>query len=99
MTITRDDLLHVARLAELAVPEPDVPRLVLQLGEIVDYVARLGEVPATEHAAPYLAGPAEVRLRADEVNPVPLERPPAAMAPEFVDGFFIVPRMGAMEGS
>jgi hypothetical protein len=28
---------------------------------------------------------------------VPLARPPAAMAPEFAGGFFLVPRHGAME--
>ena len=27
----------------------------------------------------------------------PLARPPAAIAPEFADGFFLVPRHGAME--
>jgi hypothetical protein len=31
------------------------------------------------------------------VNPIPLARPPAALAPEFADGFFLVPRHGAME--
>jgi aspartyl-tRNA(Asn)/glutamyl-tRNA(Gln) amidotransferase subunit C len=97
MSIGRDDVLHVAKLAELAVSEADLPRLVAQLGEIVDYVARLDEVPAGEHAAPYLAGPDAVRLRPDAVDPVPLARPPAAIAPEFVDGFFVVPRMGGME--
>jgi hypothetical protein len=28
---------------------------------------------------------------------VPLAHPPTAMAPEFLDGFFLVPRHGAME--
>jgi hypothetical protein len=28
---------------------------------------------------------------------VPLARPPAELAPEFADGFFLVPRHGAME--
>jgi hypothetical protein len=30
-------------------------------------------------------------------DPVPLARPPASFAPEFRDGFFLVPRHGAME--
>jgi hypothetical protein len=28
---------------------------------------------------------------------MPLARPPAVLAPEFADGFFLVPRHGAME--
>jgi hypothetical protein len=30
-------------------------------------------------------------------NPVPLARAPAELAPEFAEGFFLVPRHGAME--
>jgi Asp-tRNA(Asn)/Glu-tRNA(Gln) amidotransferase C subunit len=36
-------------------------------------------------------------LREDEPKPGGLARPPSAIAPEFVDGFFVVPRLGAME--
>jgi aspartyl-tRNA(Asn)/glutamyl-tRNA(Gln) amidotransferase subunit C len=97
MSIGEKDVLHVAKLAELAVAPGDLPKLVAQLGEIVNYVARLDQVPAGEQAAPYIAGPEAVRLRPDEVNPVPLARPPAAMAPEFTDGFFTVPKMGGQE--
>ena len=38
-----------------------------------------------------------VTLREDVEVAVPLARPPAAIAPEFVEGFFLVPRHGAME--
>jgi Asp-tRNA(Asn)/Glu-tRNA(Gln) amidotransferase C subunit len=73
MSIGLDEVLHVAKLAELAVRENELRRLVDQMNRIVDYVATLDEVP------------------------VPLARPPAAMAPEFREGFFLVPRHGAME--
>ena len=46
MSIGRDEVLHVARLAELAVKEADLDRLVDQLNRIVDYVAQLDRVPA-----------------------------------------------------
>ena len=45
MSIGRDDVLHVARLAELAVREGELDRLVDQLNRIVDYVAQLDQVP------------------------------------------------------
>ena len=97
VSIGRDEVLHVARLAELAVRDDEVERLVQQMNRIVDYVAQLDEVPAEDQAAPFLPGPAQVPLRADTPGSVPLARPPAAIAPEFADGFFLVPRHGAME--
>jgi aspartyl-tRNA(Asn)/glutamyl-tRNA(Gln) amidotransferase subunit C len=97
MSIGKDEVLHVARLAEIAVSETELPRLVAQLSEIVDYVAQLDQVRAVDGDEAFLAGPARVALRPDEVRCVPLARSPAEMAPEFVDGFFVVPRHGAME--
>ena len=97
MSIGLDEVLHVAKLAELAVRESDLDRLVEQMNRIVDYVAQLDEVPADRVAEPFLAGPQSAKLREDVEAPVPLARPPAAMAPEFADGFFLVPRHGAME--
>ena len=97
MSIGPDDVLHVARLAELDVPESDLPTLAEQMGRIVDYVAQLNSVPASEQAAPFLAGPHASPLREDAIRPVPLAQGPEAIAPEFRDGLFLVPRLGAME--
>jgi aspartyl-tRNA(Asn)/glutamyl-tRNA(Gln) amidotransferase subunit C len=97
MSIGREEVLHVARLAELAVPEGELDRLVDQMNRIVDYVALLDQVAADHIADPFLPGPGSVELREDVPDPVPLTRPPAAIAPEFRDGFFLVPRHGAME--
>ena len=97
MSIGLDEVLHVAKLAELAVKESEFRRLVDQMNRIVDYVAQLNQVPADSAVEPFLAGPQSVALREDVEGAMPLARPPAAMAPEFADGFFLVPRHGAME--
>jgi aspartyl-tRNA(Asn)/glutamyl-tRNA(Gln) amidotransferase subunit C len=97
MKIEREQVVHVAKLAALAVTEDELPKLVAQMGRIVEYVAQLDQVPSGDEAPPYLAGPASVALREDVVNPVSLTRPPAELAPEFRHGFFIVPRLGSME--
>jgi aspartyl-tRNA(Asn)/glutamyl-tRNA(Gln) amidotransferase subunit C len=97
MSIGLDEVLHVAKLAELAVKESEIRRLVEQMNRIVNYVAKLDEVPADRIAEPFLAGPQSVSLREDVEAPVRLAHLPSAMAPEFADGFFLVPRHGAME--
>jgi aspartyl/glutamyl-tRNA(Asn/Gln) amidotransferase C subunit len=97
MSIGLDEVLHVAKLAELAVKENEFRRLVEQMNRIVDYVAQLNQVPADHAVQPFLAGPPSVALREDVEGAMPLTRPPAAMAPEFAQGFFLVPRHGAME--
>jgi aspartyl-tRNA(Asn)/glutamyl-tRNA(Gln) amidotransferase subunit C len=97
MSIGRDQVLHVAKLAELAVEAQEVDRLVDQMNRIVDYVAQLDQVTTEAATEAFLPGPSSVSLRDDVVGPVPLTRSPAELAPEFRDGFFLVPRHGAME--
>ena len=96
MSIGREQVLHVANLAEIGVDESDLARLVEQLNRIVSYVEQLDQVTDAP-AEPFLAGPAAAPLREDVVAPVPLAIGPAAIAPDFRDGFFLVPRHGAME--
>jgi len=98
MSIGREEVLHVARLAELDLPAAEVEGLVAQIGRIVDYVAQLDQVPAGDSTEPFQAGPAVVALREDTPGSVPLARGPESFAPEFRDGLFLVPRLGAMEG-
>jgi len=98
MTIGKEEVLRVAQLAALEVPARDVEGLVAQIGRIVDYVAQLNDVPAGETAEPFQAGPSAVTLREDTPGSIPLAHGIEAFAPEFRDGLFLVPRLGAMEG-
>ena len=97
MTIARDQVLHAARLAEIAVDDAELDALVAQLARIVGYVEQLDEVPDDDVAGAYAGGPPDVRLREDVVRPARLTHPVAEMAPEFNYGFFLVPRRGTME--
>jgi len=99
MRITREDVLHIARLAELAVDDAEVERLTTQLDGIVAYVAQLDALPAEPGAEGFHPGPRALAWREDEVRPEPLAIPPSAIAPEFRGGFFVVPRLPAMEGA
>ena len=97
MSVTAKEVEHVARLAELGVEAAELPALTAQLDRIVGFVAQLAELGNVEGSAGYVAGPDQARLRADAVEPADLSRPPAELAPEFIDGFFVVPKLGAME--
>lgn len=99
MKITREDVRHVARLAELAVNDRELDALTGQLDRIVEFVAQLAAHPAGESAAPFHPGPDRVALRPDEVRPTPLARPLAEIAPAMRDGLLLVPRLGAQEGA
>ena len=96
MSVSGKDVEHVARLAELAVEPAELPALTAQLDRIVGFVAQLEELGEVDQDTPFLAGPERLRLRPDVVEPADLVRPASALAPEFIDGFFVVPRLGAM---
>lgn len=54
MSISRDEVLHVARLARLALTDEEVERITGELGAILDAVGvvaelDLGDVPPTSH--------------------------------------------------
>jgi aspartyl-tRNA(Asn)/glutamyl-tRNA(Gln) amidotransferase subunit C len=97
MSVTRDDVLRIARLAELEVDEEALPALAEQMSRILDYVAQLNTVPASEGLKPYVPGPDAIRFRPDEVKPWPLAVGPEKLAPAFKDGFFVVPKLGQFD--
>jgi aspartyl-tRNA(Asn)/glutamyl-tRNA(Gln) amidotransferase subunit C len=94
MAIARDDVLHVARLARLALREDEIERLQEQLNAILEAVGKVSEldladVPPTSH-------PLELTnvFAPDEPRPsLPLEEA-LANAPEREGDFFRVPAEG-----
>ena len=97
MSVTREDVLKIARLAELDVDEAALPVLTEQMSRILDFVAQISAVQASEGARPFVPGPDAVRFRADEVRPWPLAFGPDRLAPAFKEGFFVVPKLGQFE--
>jgi len=47
MSVTRDEVLKIAQLAELDVDEKTLPLLAEQMSRILDYVAQIGGVAAS----------------------------------------------------
>ncbi len=55
--ITRDDVVHVARLARLQLSEAEIERFTEQLGDVLDHAADVesldvGDIPPTAHPLP-----------------------------------------------
>ena len=46
MSIDRDEVLRVANLVELGVSDEEVVQLAQDIGNIVDYVSQLNQLPA-----------------------------------------------------
>ena len=97
MSVSRDEVLRIAQLAELDVDEETLPELAEQMSRIIDYVAQLSAVPANGGVRVFVPGPDAIGFRADEVNPAPLAFGPAEFAPAFKEGFFVVPKLGQFE--
>src|SRR5436305_1483217 len=80
MSVTHEEVLRIARLAELDVDEATLPVLTEQMSRILEFVGQIGDVPASESAKPFVPGPDAVRFRADEATPRPLAFGPATLA-------------------
>jgi aspartyl-tRNA(Asn)/glutamyl-tRNA(Gln) amidotransferase subunit C len=97
MAVTREDVMHVAALARLALSEERIPELVSQLNGILAHMEVLQRVDTTGVVGTAAVGEPEMRLRPDEGPPIPLARPREAFAPAMRDGFFLVPRLATHE--
>jgi aspartyl-tRNA(Asn)/glutamyl-tRNA(Gln) amidotransferase subunit C len=57
LTLTREQVLHIARLARVGIDDTDVDHFAEQLSQVLEYFERLGavdtaEVPPTAHTLP-----------------------------------------------
>jgi aspartyl-tRNA(Asn)/glutamyl-tRNA(Gln) amidotransferase subunit C len=93
MSISREEVAHLARLSRLAVTEQELDRFAGQLDVILQSVARVGEVaaddiPPTSHAVPLTNV-----YRDDEPQPCLTQEEALSGAPDAFEGRFRVPRI------
>ncbi|MGI8706279.1 MAG: Asp-tRNA(Asn)/Glu-tRNA(Gln) amidotransferase subunit GatC [Sphingomicrobium sp.] len=93
MSVTAEQVRHIANLAQIAMSEEEIERLVPELNNILGWVEQLGEVD-TEGVEP-LATVIEqkLRLRNDEVTDGNRRDEILANAPAAEHGFFAVPKV------
>lgn len=96
MSIRRDEVVKIARLARLRFSPGELAEFVPQFSEIIGYVEHLEELP-TEGVEPlYQALPPEEQqqdYRPDEVRPSLSSQEALQNAPESEEGQFRVPKV------
>ncbi len=102
MSLTRQEVAHLARLSRLALSDDELDHLAPQLDVILSSVARVAEagtaeemagIPPTSHAVPMTNA-----FRVDAVTPSLPRDEVLACAPAAEDGRFVVPRILEEEG-
>ena len=89
--IDRDAVLHVARLARLALTDAEVERMTGELAKVLEHIEKIAEldldgVPPTSHVVE-----ASFALRPDEPRPSLPREVVLARAPAVADDGFAVP--------
>jgi len=88
--IDRDQVLHVARLARLALTEDEIEPMARELSAVLDHVATIGELDLDDVAPTSHVVEVTGRLRPDEPRPSwPREQILAAAPDANHDGFLV----------
>jgi aspartyl-tRNA(Asn)/glutamyl-tRNA(Gln) amidotransferase subunit C len=93
MGLTREEVLHVARLARLSFSEAEVDRLRDQLGDILDYIRQLDTLDTRDVVPTSHAVEMGTPFRDDTVRPFGDKEAILSNAPDRVGDFFRVPRI------
>jgi aspartyl-tRNA(Asn)/glutamyl-tRNA(Gln) amidotransferase subunit C len=97
VSVTIDDVKHVARLARLGVSDARAAELVGELNRILDHMTALEKVNTRGVAEAAGVGAAGMPLRVDSGPPIPLARAIEDFAPEVRDALILVPRLASHE--
>ena len=93
MSVSPEQVRHIAKLARIAMSEEELEKLVPELNNILGWVEQLGEVN-TEGVEPLATViDQKLRLRDDVVDDGDIRDAILANAPEAQHGFFAVPKV------
>lgn len=97
MTISLEEVRHIASLARLGITEEQARLAAVELSSILEHMQVLSKIDVRDAAPPNASAPPGMTLRQDVGPPIPLLRPLIDFAPEIRDGFFLVPRLPTHE--
>ncbi len=93
MSLDKTDVEKIAHLARLAIDETDIPSYVRELSNIFDLVEQLGEADSSNISPMAHPLDAHQRLRPDVVTETNQRELFQSIAPETVDGLYLVPQV------
>jgi aspartyl-tRNA(Asn)/glutamyl-tRNA(Gln) amidotransferase subunit C len=93
--LSRDQVLHVARLARLELTDDEVERYSGELSKVLDYIEKIEELDLADVEPTSHVVDVENALRADEPRPSWPRDDVLEAAPDASDGGFRVPSPGA----
>jgi aspartyl-tRNA(Asn)/glutamyl-tRNA(Gln) amidotransferase subunit C len=93
MAITREEVLHVARLARLALSDADADRLRAQLSDLLEYMKQLDRLDTRDVVPTSHAVEMGTPFREDVVRPFGDREALLKNAPDREGDFFRVPRI------
>jgi len=93
MSVSSEQVRHIAKLARIAMSEEELARLVPELNNILGWVEQLGEVNTDGVEPLATVVDQKLRLRDDVVNDGNIREKVLANAPEAQHGFFAVPKV------
>jgi aspartyl-tRNA(Asn)/glutamyl-tRNA(Gln) amidotransferase subunit C len=92
--LSREQVLHVARLARLELTEDEQARMAEELSKVLDYMETIGELDLADVEPTSHVVAVENALRADEPRPSLPQDVALAGAPDAADDGFRVPSPG-----
>jgi aspartyl-tRNA(Asn)/glutamyl-tRNA(Gln) amidotransferase subunit C len=92
--LSREQVLHVARLARLELTDDEQARMAEELSKVLDYMATMSELDLADVEPTSHVVAVENALRADEPRPSLPQDVALATAPDPADGGFRVPSPG-----
>ncbi len=95
---TRENILHVAKLAHLELPEADIPLRLREFNEIVGYFEKLNKLYTDKIEPTSHVSQTGTPLVEDRSRPSLSTEEATANAPARQDNFFKVPRMIGEDG-
>ena len=99
MSITREEILQIANLARLRLTDSESEDLSNDLNQILEYVDTLASLKVPKGERLGLGPPEAPERAAGQIQPDPMAHPPAESAPDFRDGFFMVPSPPSLGGA
>lgn len=93
MPVGKPDILKIANLAKLSIPEAEMPNYLKDISDIIDMINGINAAD-TEGIEP-LSHPLQItaKLRPDEISEINQRDCLQKIAPDVADGYYLVPKV------